>query len=156
MYIFDTNSLIVIFTNFYQSRFPSLWEKFDTLISNGRIVSVREVYNEITSYYADTRPVKWAKDNRKLFEEPSTEEMEFVGKIFSIKHFQLLIRKKEILNGKPVADPFVVAKAKIENSIVITQEKLKENAAKIPNVCQHFKIEYMDLEGFMEREGWEF
>lgn len=100
--------------------------------------------------------MKWAKDNRKLFEEPSTEEMEFVGKIFSIKHFQLLIRKKEILNGKPVADPFVVAKAKIENGIVITQEKLKENAAKIPNVCQHFKIEYMDLEGFMEREGWEF
>lgn len=43
MYVFDTNSLIVLFTNFYRDRFPSLWGRFDKLISEDRAVSVREV-----------------------------------------------------------------------------------------------------------------
>jgi hypothetical protein len=36
------------------------------------------------------------------------EEMEFVVEIFKVKHFQSLIRKKEQLEGTPVADPFVI------------------------------------------------
>ena len=35
-------------------------------------------------------------------------------------------------------------------------ERLKPNAVKVPNICEHFKIPYLDLEGFMESEGWEF
>jgi len=156
MYVFDTNSFIVLFTHFYRSRFPSLWNRFDDLISEGNIVSVREVYNEITSYYAKTSLVRWVKDHRGLFTEPSIEELEFVSKIFAIKHFQSMIRKKEILNGKPVADPFVIARAKAQDVLIVTQEQLRENGAKIPNVCKHFGISYTNLEGFMEREKWKF
>jgi hypothetical protein len=156
MYVFDTSSLIVLFTNFYEARFPSLWEKFDSLISEGKIVSVREVFNETASSYAETRLVKWIKDHRVLFTEPTVEELQFVSEIFKVRHFQAMIRRKEILNGKPVADPFVIARAMVENRIVVTQEQLKETAAKIPNVCEHFKIKYTDLEGFMERERWSF
>ena len=100
--------------------------------------------------------MEWSKDNRELFALPSTEEMEFVNEIFLVNHFQTLIRKKERLEGKPVADPFVIAKARIENALLVTQETLRENAAKIPNVCQHFDIKYTSLEGFMEKEGWQF
>jgi hypothetical protein len=158
MYVFDTSSFIVLFTHFYWGRFPSLWQKFDSLISDGKIVSVREVYNEITSYYAKTRLVQWVKDHRELFAEPSIEELLFVREIFAVKHFQSMIRKKEILNGKPVADPFVIAKAKVGSGLIVTQEEFKENAATIPNVCSHFgvKPDPTDLEGFMEREGWTF
>lgn len=35
-------------------------------------------------------------------------------------------------------------------------ELLKPNAAKIPNICDHFKIPCMTLEQFMEAEGWVF
>lgn len=100
--------------------------------------------------------MQWAKDHRGLFTEPSIEELQFVRQIFRITHFQFLIRKKEILNGKPVADPFVIARAAVENGVVVTQEQFKENAAKIPNVCKHFEIKPIDLENFMEQEGWEF
>jgi len=64
--------------------------------------------------------------------------------------------KKERLQGNPVADPFVIAKAKVLNGCVVTQEKYKENAAKIPNVCKHFEILCIDLEKFMENENWKF
>ncbi|MCK5536802.1 MAG: DUF4411 family protein [Bacteroidales bacterium] len=30
------------------------------------------------------------------------------------------------------------------------------NAEKILNICKHFDISYLNLEGFMENEGWRF
>jgi hypothetical protein len=82
--------------------------------------------------------------------------MVFINQIFSVNHFQSLIEKKKILSGKPVADPFLVAKAKIEEATLVTQEMFKKDAAKIPNVCKHFDIPCTNLEGFMEKEGWQF
>jgi hypothetical protein len=156
MYVFDTSSLSIVLKHYYPERFPSLWEKFGKLISDKRILLVREVYNEIIRLESKTRLLQWAKDNRDLFEEPSVEELEFVREIFRNNHFQQLVRKRERLTGKPVADPFVIAKAKIENATLLTEEKLKENAAGIPNVCEHFKIPYTNLEGFMQTEKWTF
>jgi len=156
MYVFDTNSLSVLFDNFYLDRFPSLWEKFDELILGGAILSVREVYNEIMRRYRDNRLVQWAKMNREVFLQPSMEEMQFISQIFAVAHFQALIRKRETLEGIPVADPFLIAKAKVDNRLLVTQEIVKPNAAKIPNVCEHFGVQYTNLEGFMEREGWQF
>lgn len=156
MYVFDTNSLSVLFDNFYLDRFPSLWLKFDELLMGSGIISVREVYNEIIRRERDTRLEKWAKNHRELFVQPSVEEMQFVGQIFDAPHFRTLIRKKETLYGTPVADPFLIAKAKVDNRLLVTQENLKPNAAKIPNVCEHFGVAYTNLEGFMEREGWQF
>ena len=50
-YVFDTNSLIVLFKNFYESRFPTLWRNYNELVSSQKIISVREVAKEITTYY---------------------------------------------------------------------------------------------------------
>ena len=61
-----------------------------------------------------------------------------------------------VSGGKPVADPFVIARAKISGACVVTQEKKTDNAAKIPNVCDHFGIRCINLEGFMEKESWKF
>lgn len=157
MYVFDTNSLIVLFNHFYLDRFPSLWARFDDLIVVQRIVSVREVYNEIMAYGGgESRLLQWAKDHRNLFAQPTAEEMEFVAKIFSVPHFRTLIRRKQMLQGHPVADPFLVAKANLENGILVTQEERRDNAAKLPNVCEHFDVQYTNLQGFMEREHWQF
>lgn len=71
-------------------------------------------------------------------------------------HFQNLVTERNRLTGRPIADPFVIALAEAINGCVVTQEKEKPNAAKIPNVCDHFDIECTNLQGFMEREGWKF
>ena len=68
-----------------------------------------------------------------------------------------MIRRKERLKERPVADPFVIARAKcLENGCVVTTEKHKPNSAQIPNVCEYFGVDWTDLEGFMEREQWRF
>jgi hypothetical protein len=53
-------------------------------------------------------------------------------------------------------DPFVIAKAAVDGRTVVTMEALKPQAAKIPNICQHFNVPCLSLEEFMIKEGWEF
>ena len=154
IYVFDSSALISLFNNFYPSRFPSLWEKFDQLVNGGNIISVREVYNEIKG--RGDRLSEWAKGEKNFFPQPSPEELAFLTEIFNVPHFQSLIRQKERLQGKPVADPLVIAKAKALNGCVITQEANRPNAARIPNVCIHFSLNCLNLEGFMEEENWTF
>jgi hypothetical protein len=154
IYVFDSDTLIHLFKNFYQGRFPSLWEKFDLSISDGAIISVSEVYEEIHRY--GDKLSEWAKQNEDIFQEPSLKEQILVSEIFKIPHFQSLVKRQSLLYGKPVADPFIIAKAWDTNACVVTQEEGKPNAAKIPNVCKHFNVDCTNLEGFMERENWTF
>jgi hypothetical protein len=154
IYVFDNDALITLFRYYYPTRFPSLWDKFEKCVRGNKIISVREVYNEIEGH--SSRLGEWVKEHRDFFYPPSSEKLAFVADIFRVPHFQDLVRKQERLQGKPVADPFVIAKAKVANGCVITQESRKPNAVHIPNVCDHFSIHCLNLEGFMEREDWTF
>lgn len=154
-YVFDTSPLSTLFRNYYRNRFPSLWERFDYLVETGEIVSTREVFREV-----EDGPVasllEWAKQNRNLFTTPNAAEGVFVGRIYTISHFQQNIEQQKLLKGGNNADPFVIAKAYSENKTVVTMELLKSGASKIPNICHHFSIPCITLEKFMEEENWKF
>ena len=154
-YIFDTSPLVTIFRYYFKSRFPTLWEKFDTMISNNMITSTREVLNELKGYDDDLKA--WGISNQNLFPIPTKAELDIVTDIFSVPNFQNMVENRKRLQGGLVADPFVIARAKcLENGCVVTSEVYRPHLAKIPNVCEHFKIECIGLEEFMEREDWKF
>lgn len=154
-YVFDSGPLIDLFKHYYRERFPTLWTQFDELVRDGRITSTREVLNELSG--RDDALSQWCKANKTIFVTPGSTETEAVRQIFKVPHFQTLIRSRDRMNRKPIADPFVIARAMcIEDACVVTTEKHTPNAAKVPNVCERFKIDCMDLEGFMERENWSF
>jgi hypothetical protein len=73
-----------------------------------------------------------------------------------VPHFQQNLEQQKLLKGGLNADPFVIARAAVEQRTVVTMEKLKPHAAKIPNICQHFGVACMTLEEFMEAENWQF
>ncbi|MBL7647329.1 MAG: DUF4411 family protein [Candidatus Hydrogenedentes bacterium] len=155
VYVFDSSPLIHLFRHYYRRRFPSLWQQFDDYVANGQITSTREALKELIG--RDDELSNWCKLNGELFAMPTSAELQVVAEIFKVQHFQAMIRSKERLQGKAVADPFVIARAKcVENGCVVTLERHTPNAAKIPNVCEHFEVECTDLEGFMERENWRF
>lgn len=155
MYIFDTSAFIVL-KHYYRPNFPSLWTGLEELIEGGVLASTREVYNELQSYNDADYIQTWANDHKEIFATPSNHELEFVARIFQVQHFHALISQKATLRGTPVADPFVVAAAAIKNATVVTQESLKPNAAKIPNVCHHFGLRCIKLEEFMAEQNWNF
>ena len=87
---------------------------------------------------------------------PSADEASFVAEVFAVPRFLELIKQKNISRGQPVADPFLVAAAHAIGGCVVTEEREKVNAAKIPNVCKHFDVDCTNIESFMEREGMRY
>jgi hypothetical protein len=154
-YVIDTNSLRV-FGNYYPHVFGSFWERIDRLVGDERLGSVREVKKEVLILSASDHLNTWVETNGHVFPAPTSDEMGLVAEILGVPHFAQLISAKAILRGGPAADPFIVARARSLGAAVITEEELKPNAAKIPNVCQHFGIQCINVEQFLTSEGWRF
>jgi len=154
IYVFDSNSFCEM-SPYFPDIFPAFWNKFEFALANGEILSTREVLLELTDG-PQNHILEWCHKNKSIFEVPNNAELEFVNKIFSINHFRQLISSKSILRGSPVADPFVIARAAILSGTVVSEESYKPNAAKIPNVCQHFGIRCIKLGEFIRENGWTF
>lgn len=155
IYVFDNSPLSALFKNYYRGVFRTLWQGFDALVDAGQIVSTREVLREIEDSSIEALRI-WAADHKDIFATPTAEEAAFVARIYEVQHFQQNIEAKKLLKGGRNADPFVIARAAITGSTVVTMEQLKANAAKIPNICHHFDVHCVTLEEFMQAEGWAF
>lgn len=155
LYLFDTNTFRVL-GGYYPETFGSFWEHIDEAVSRGLIASVREVKKEMDNQDTSEHVMTWAGANVELFASPTEDDMHAVAEILAVPHFSQLIGEKQRLKGMPVADPFLIARGKMESACVVTEEKLKANAAKVPNVCQHFGVECTNLQGFLQQQGWRF
>jgi Domain of unknown function (DUF4411) len=155
-YIFDTNSIAAL-SHYYPKRFPTFWTLFDAAVEAEEVISVREVSKELDNHtFLQPWLADWIKQHKAMFRVPTAEEMQFVSEIFKVKTFQALVGEKQRLRGTPVADPFLIACAKMCGGTVITQEVQKEGGARIPNVCDYFKINWTNLEGFLAEKDWAF
>lgn len=126
-YIVDNNVLIRV----SQSR--SLWESFELATEASLVVSVREVFGEIMEYQGESSPLRdWAISHRAFFEQPTMEEAECVKKILRVRLFQHLIKRKKLIQGGAAADPFLIAKAKIEKGTLVTLEKYGKTLPRSP------------------------
>ncbi len=155
IHVFDTSSLREL-QHFYPSIFHSIWPRLDALVSAGLLISTREVFRELESQDVSPEVLDWCKANKHIFTVPTVEEQGIVATILSNLHFQMLISTKARMRGTPVADPFVIACAKAAHGTVVSQERWKPHAAKIPNVCEHLNVPCINLEGFMAAQGWSF
>lgn len=157
MFLFDTGSFSELF-KFYPKRFPTLWNNFNELVTIGEIISVTEVFKELQRFNKETADI-WLAQNKSIFIDPTNDEALFIqNRLFTTKsgHFKTLISKETMLLGKPCADPFIIAKAYTNNATVVTQERYKPGAAKIPVACKEFNIAVCNFEEFMEHQNWQF
>lgn len=154
VYVLDTSFIVQLHENYYRETFRTLWERFDAMVAARQFTSTREVMRELEEQSDSS--TKWAEENVELFATPIAEEGRFVANIYAVTHFQQNIELKKILKGGKNADPFVIARAAAVKGTVLTMEQLKPNAAKIPNICEHFKIPCLDFRRFMLAENWSF
>ena len=80
---------------------------------------------------------EWARTHAALFATPSAAEGKFISRIYQVPHFQQNIEQQKVLKGGKHADAFVIAKAAVDGSTVVTMEQFRPNAVKIPNICPH-------------------
>ena len=154
-FVLDTNSLAV-FGNYYPDVFLTFWEQVEALALAGEIVSCREVLKELDRHCNSVHLLTWVHAHPDIFTGPTADEMRFVAEIFKVPHFRQLIGQKQQLRGWPVADPFLIARGASAGACVITEEGWRPNAAKIPNVCDHFGIRHGNVQDFMTELGWKF
>lgn len=151
-YIVDTNVFRTLFRYYYKDITPELFNNLDSMINDEKVLSVKEVYHELENQHKKDSDFMYAiKAYKNIFQEPTNEEeIETLKQIYNKRNYQNNISEKNLLNGNPVADAFLVAKAKCEKGILVTAEKFSPNAARIPNICEEFKIKYISFEEFLK------
>ena len=158
-YIIDASSLIRINRENPQDIFEKVWKRLEHLGKEGRLISPKEVLDEITG--KDDKLSRWAKKKRKIFKETTQKQVEYVQEI--------LDKYPSIINvrNKYSADPWVVALAlELERrpqktlqdmkNIVVTEEKRRGNRICIPLICDDLSIESTDILTIFRQEGWKF
>jgi len=159
-YVIDTSSLIDLNYRYPVDVFPGIWKNLETLISKGFLISPREVLKEIK----DDSLREWAKNQKKLFKELNTLQINIVKEILK-KYPSLAMPDKD----GPQADPFVIALAislgkdpqqtliqTIKRRIVVTEERLRGNKETIPFVCRVYEIDCVNIIDLFRTEGWSF
>ena len=146
IYVIDACALIDAAKEYNMSKktFSPIWEAFDELIGNGRLITSTEIQDELK----DDDLIAWSKKHKEFF-IPLTKEIQ--EQVFEVlKKYPSLIRMKSSSNSN--GDPFLVATAIVNNGCIITNERPgdeKTGDYHIPNVCKGFDLPCMNLHTFI-------
>jgi len=151
-YCIDTSAILDGWVRYYpRDVFPTLWDKLEKMIAEGRLVAPDEVLKELSRNDDDLH--RWARLQDGMF-CPLEDDVQ-------IATTQILGTFPKLVNNernRSIADPFVIAVAKVRKLAVVTGEKRKGNTSrpKIPDVCEAYGIRCLTLLELMKSEGWKF
>lgn len=160
VYIFDANVFINLHRiDMHSIRLPDeVWTKLDELMTDGKIISHRTVYDEVVS--GSKKPDKvsaWLQPRKSYFELSTPRQIEIMANV--VNQFPKLI---DVESERDQADPWLVALGvdKTEQNtnieyIVVTQES-QAKSTKLPAACKAFSIQSMPLAEFFEENGITF
>jgi hypothetical protein len=128
--------------------FPSVWDKISELAIDGILISCEDVYEELNTQ--DDELVPWADEHLSIFKPIDIKIQIEVAKILGT-HSNLL----DLKNKKSSADPFIIAVAKVNDCIVVTEEQPSggPHKSKIPDVCRYYGIRCIKLLDILAEEG---
>lgn len=151
-YVVDNNIFSRTFKNLSMDVFDDIWKPWSRYMISGRIISVDEVFRELSVWTGDKdkdRISAWLNAHKDYFIKPTNEEGFILQEIFKHKKFREGIKEKSLRQGSPEADAFLVAKAKYIGGIVVTAESDdKPNSEKIPNIAVSLNVPYMKIDDF--------
>ena len=153
-YLLDANTFIEAKNRYYSmSICPGYWHWLERANQMQQLESIDFVAEELKS--GNDELAKWTKDNPQLF--VSCDDIATQGAyalvinfIMELKQFQSNV-KDEFLRG---ADPWLVAKAKATNGILVTHEKYNPDIKRkilIPNLCKQLNVQYLNTFELLER-----
>lgn len=149
IYIVDTGSWIELKNHYPIEHFPSVWNNIEELIKKGRLLSCREVLEEIRC--GDDELVLWCKNMKHVFHNTDAH----------IKKVQEIISKyKKLINHNAkseTADPYIIALAISYkhlgyNPIIVTEENQQEQH--IPDVADKYGVKSFKLIKMIRSERW--
>jgi len=152
LYCLDANVLIQPWNNYYSpSLCPNFLDILSELVDGNVIFCTSEVQREILK--EDDALSEWIKAHPSFVHE--------INEDVQIKLREVLSQFPYLVNAtkdRSMGDPWVIAHAWSLNATVVTSE-IKSNSVKrvkIPDVCEHFNVRYIDVFKFLEEVGISF
>jgi hypothetical protein len=145
----DTSALIQARVELYPPDvFTTLWNYFEKLIDDGRLLATDEVLRELEK--KDDELYQWASARKQIFIPLDETLQNRASKI--INTFPSLVETKSTMRG--AADPFVIALEQDRQLTVITAETSKPSKPRIPDVCKELSLSCLSLVQLFRREEW--
>lgn len=157
-YCLDSNVFIEAYRGYYSMDLvPVFWDWLDKQIKGNAIFCCENVFHEIGDL--DDELGEWFKERKST--SINTPISDSIIKVYSAiaDHVQRKYKfehAKIFLEG---ADGWVIAMAKVENAIVVTNERhagLNAYKVKIPNICDDFDVEVIKPIEMMRALGAKF
>ena len=152
IYCIDTSAILDGWVRYYPlDVFPALWKNLEAMIEDEELIAPEEVLREIEKKEDELH--KWAKAQERMF-HPLDEAVQRATTEILTEFPRLVDSEKE----RNRADPFVIALAKIKGCPVVTGEKASgtKDRPKIPIVCDHFAVRYLNLLELIREKKWKF
>lgn len=151
-YTLDTNILIGMIRRYPRDIFPSVWEALEETIDDGEACICPAVLDETNRGSDDLH--MWAKGYPGFECAVTREELETAA-LISIAH------PEWVRGAENAADPFIIAHAKAQSRVVVTEETRKgpgtlDKNQKIPNVADEFGVECKNFFDLARERGWTF
>lgn len=153
IYIIDTNIIKKLLWHFPKKGqiFETIWARIESKIQLNEYISVDECYNELAKQFSDkSEEYVWIHNHKKMFKNPTDQESIIIRQIFLKPKMRESIHRKNILENRPSADVYLVAKAKTTGGTIVTSENYKPNSAQLPNLCKELEVACMSYDDFME------
>jgi hypothetical protein len=154
----DANTFIESKNRFYAFDIaPGFWRLIEEQATAGVIKSSTVVYQELISNFNDEL-AQWVTSRKDtLFVAPDQSVQQSLSNIAN--HVQSTYRTPEARRFLRGADAWVIAHAHASGGIVVTQEVRAGTGSfkvKIPNVCDQFNVQSIDLFQMLRRlgRGW--
>ncbi|HXF44090.1 MAG TPA: DUF4411 family protein [Candidatus Paceibacterota bacterium] len=155
-YTIDTSALLALMNpgeKYEKETFKRLWNDFCALCDSGKIVSHIEVQKEIKDGGVKDQIV-WAKQYKFIFQKYDLPAEGRVIQDIGSKGTDFVKFLEQGKQKSTHADPWLVAQAKLNNLILISEESPKKSS--IPIVCQNMGVKHVNLLGLMREENWTY
>lgn len=134
----------------------TFWMRLAEQIELGIVVSPRRVYRELTEHEKHQDFVKkWVKVRQKQLSQPANKQVtELVGEIESYIFSNSQFDQYECWKFSDGGDPWVIAHAKVDGGVVVTQESTLHPLAKkprVPDICKAFEVDCVNTIHMFER-----
>lgn len=149
-YLLDTNIFIDAYDRYYRSEyFPTFWEKF-AVILNDHVVIPKVVKEEATKsdWFHEWLDSNFQDDilNHRNYAEQWQTVLDFV-KSSGLYKDEALTKQTTGWANDPIADPWIIAIAKAEDLIIVSNED------RIPNLGQGNPIKRATIPDISDRQG---
>lgn len=148
----DTNILIGLVQRYPRDIFPAMWKNIEASVLLGESCICEAILREV--HRGGDELHKWAKNLQGFVCTVTDAELMTVAEIGADHPGWVQGQLNE-------ADPFIIAHAKTEQSIIVTEESRKgrgteDKNQKIPNIADEHNVKTLKFFDYVRNYGWQF